>query len=76
MSYKGFQEAQEKYDNESPPDFDEDESDPDSEDSSSCDSTEDDDIENYIDFLEESKCRAIERDYQNFLDRLFNTKEY
>lgn len=75
MPYKGFQEAQEKYDNEGPPEFDNYEDYSDSEDSSSCDSIKDDDIENYMSYLEESYVEAIERSYQMFLDKLFNTKE-
>lgn len=76
MTYKGFQTAQYKYDNACPPELNDYESYSDSEDSSSCDSAEDDDIVDRVGFLEELQRRAIERDYQDFLDRLFNTKEY
>ena len=73
MSYKGFQSAQAKYDNACPPELNDYESYSDSEDSSSCDSTEDDDIVNRRYHLEELQRKAIERDYQRFLDKLFNT---
>lgn len=75
MPYRGFQEAQEKYDNECPPEFDNYEDYFDSEGSSSCDSIKDDDVDNYMSHLEELYVEAIERDYQRFLDKLFNTKE-
>lgn len=76
MSYKGFQEAQEKYDNMCPPEFDDYEDDTESEEDSGSSDLEDDAIVDRRDYLEElQREEAIERDYQRFLDKLFNTKE-
>lgn len=70
MSYKGFLEAQENYDNMSPP-IEEDE------DYDDCDDPQDDDIDDpdfdYDDYLEDCRRAAIERDEQRFLDHLYNT---
>ena len=76
MSYKGFQAAQEKYDNMCPPEFDAYEDDTESEEDSGSSDFEDDAIVDRRDYLEElQREEAIERDYQRFLDKLFNTKE-
>ena len=76
MSYKGFQEAQEKYDNMCPPEFDDYEDDTESEEDYGSSDLEDDDIVDRIDYLEElQREEAIERDYQRFLDHLYNTKD-
>lgn len=76
MSYKGFQEAQEKYDNMCPPEYDDYEDDTESEEDSGSSDLEDDAIVDRRDYLEElQREEAIERDYQRFLDKLFNTKE-
>lgn len=76
MSCKGFKEAQEKYDNMCPPEYDDYEDDTESEEDSDSSDLEDDDIVDRIDYLEElQREKAIERDHQRFLDQLFNTKE-
>lgn len=76
MSYRGFQEAQEKYDNMCPPEFDDYEDDTESEEDYGSSDLEDDAIVDRRDYLEElQREEAIERDYQRFLDKIFNTKE-
>lgn len=66
MPYKGYLEAQMKYDNACPSELNDYESE---EDSDSSD-LEDDDIDLLEDIQREE---AIERDYQRFLDHLYNT---
>ena len=76
MSYKGFQSAQEKYDNMCPPELDDYEDDTESEEDYDSSDLEDDAIVDRIDYLEELQLEeAIERDYQRFLDHLYNTKD-
>lgn len=75
MPYKGFQTAQYKYDNACPPDFDDYEDDTESEEDSDSYDLEDDAIVDRVAFLEELQRKAIERDYQRFLDHLYNTKD-
>lgn len=75
MPYKGFQTAQYKYDNACPPDFDDYEDDTESEEDSDSYDLEDDAIVDRVTFLEELQRNAIERDYQRFLDHLYNTKD-
>lgn len=76
MSYKGYLSAQMKYDNMCPPEFDDYEDDTESEEDSDSSDLEDDAIVDSRDYLEElQREEAIERDYQRFLDKLFNTKE-
>ena len=75
MSYKGFQAAQEKYDNMCPSEFDDYEDDTESEEDSDSSDLEDDDIVDRVAFLEELQRKTIERDYQRFLDHLYNTKD-
>lgn len=75
MPYKGFQTAQYKYDNACPPDFDDYEDDTESEEDSDSSDLEDDAIVDRVAFLEELQRKAIERDYQRFLDHLYNTKD-
>lgn len=65
MSYKGYLAAQMKYDNMLPDDGDGYETE---EDSGSSDIEDD-----AIDYLEDMQREAIERDYQRFLDHLYNT---
>ena len=71
MSYKGYLSAQIKYDNACPPELNDYESE---EDSDSSD-LEDDAIANRMDLLEDLQREAIERDYQRFLDHLYQTKD-
>lgn len=75
MPYKGFQTAQHKYDNACPPDFDDYEDGTESEEDSDSSDLEDDAIVDRVAFLEELQRKAIERDYQRFLDHLYNTKD-
>lgn len=70
MSYKGYLSAQMKYDNACPPELNDYEDDTESEEDSDSFDLEDDDID-----LEDQQREAIERDYQRFLDHLYNTKE-
>lgn len=71
MSYKGYLSAQMKYDNACPSELNDYEIE---EDSDSSD-LEDDAIANRMELLEDLQREAIERDYQRFLDHLYNTKE-
>lgn len=72
MSYKGYLSAQMEYDNMCPPELNDYEDDTESEEDSDSSDLEDDDI----DLLEEiQREEAIERDYQRFLDHLYNTKD-
>ena len=71
MSYKGFQAAQENYDNMSPPDIEEDEDYDDSSDSSN-DDIDDPDFD-FEDWLEDCRRESIVCDEQRFLDHLYNT---
>ena len=76
MSYKGYLSAQMKYDNMCPPELNDYEDDTESEEDSDSSALEDDDIVDRRAFLEELQRKAIERDYQRFLDHLYNTKDY
>ena len=71
MSYKGYLSAQMKYDNACPSELNDYETE---EDSDSSD-LEDDAIANRMELLEDLQREAIERDYQRFLDHLYNTKD-
>lgn len=69
MSYKGYLSAQMKYDNACPPELNDYESE---EDSDSSD-LEENAISERRQLLEDLQREAIERDYQRFLDHLYNT---
>lgn len=75
MSYKGYLSAQMKYDNMCPPELNDYEDDTESKEDSDSFDLEDDDIVDRVAFLEELQRKAIERDYQRFLDHLYNTKD-
>lgn len=70
MSYKGYLSAQMKYDNACPSELNDYENDTEGEEDSDSSDLEDD----AIDLLEDmQREEAIERDYQRFLDHLYNT---
>ena len=75
MSYKGYLSAQMKYDNACPSELNDYESDTEGEEDSDSSDLEDDAISNRMEFLEDLQREAIERDYQRFLDHLYQTKD-
>lgn len=70
MSYKGYLSAQMKYDNACLSELNDYESDTEGEEDSDSSDLEEDDIDLLEDMQREE---AIERDYQRFLDHLYNT---
>lgn len=75
MSYKGYLSAQMKYDNACPSELNDYENDTEGEEDSDSSDLEDDAIANRRELLEDLQREAIERDYQRFLDHLYNTKD-
>lgn len=75
MSYKGYLSAQMKYDNACPSELNDYENDTEGEEDSDSSDLKDDAISNRMEFLEELQREAIERDYQRFLDHLYQTKD-
>ena len=75
MSYKGYLSAQMKYDNACPSELNDYENDTEGEEDSDSSDLKDDAISERRQFLEDLQREAIERDYQRFLDHLYNTKD-
>ena len=78
MSYKGFQAAQEKYDNMCPPEFDDYEDDTESEEDSGSSNLENnkepkekDDNFNIDEYEDQQQVLAVQRDYERFLNWLY-----